>query len=162
MRVAIVVLALVLPSALLAQPRCTRGKPCGNTCIAATKTCHVGTRPATPPRPAPAPAAPRTESSPLVVSDFFRHIRTGGTTHYVIIPYSQQINRGAFDDAVLRICRAAPHRDCAIYFFGLDRDVPTSFPLTPPHDRLALARYTQSGRTGAFEFTYLRDGLPPG
>lgn len=26
-------------------PRCTRGVPCGNTCIAKGKTCHVSTAP---------------------------------------------------------------------------------------------------------------------
>lgn len=44
------------PVALEAQKRCTKGIPCGNTCIAATKTCRVGTGTA---RPAPRPAAPR-------------------------------------------------------------------------------------------------------
>lgn len=26
-----------------AQPQCKKGKPCGNSCIAANKTCHIGT-----------------------------------------------------------------------------------------------------------------------
>lgn len=32
-----------------AQKRCVKGKPCGNTCIAASKTCRVGTPSYTPP-----------------------------------------------------------------------------------------------------------------
>ncbi len=46
---------IAFPVAADAQKRCTKGVPCGNTCIAATKVCHVGTpstRPTTPPTPA--------------------------------------------------------------------------------------------------------------
>jgi len=38
------------------QKNCRKGIPCGNTCIAANKVCHVGT-PANPPA-APPPCAP--------------------------------------------------------------------------------------------------------
>lgn len=44
-----------------AQRNCTRGKPCGNTCIAQDRTCRVGTpssTPTSPPARRPAPAAP--------------------------------------------------------------------------------------------------------
>lgn len=46
-------LVVSLASPLLAQKHCTKGIPCGNTCIAADRVCHVG--PATPP---PAAASP--------------------------------------------------------------------------------------------------------
>lgn len=40
-----VVLSLCLyASDAVAQKRCVKGKPCGNTCIAAYKTCHIGTQ----------------------------------------------------------------------------------------------------------------------
>ena len=47
-RILLVSLAL-LPTVAAAQRQCVKGKPCGHTCIAATKTCHVE-------RPAYAPA----------------------------------------------------------------------------------------------------------
>jgi hypothetical protein len=50
-----------------AQRRCTRGKPCGNTCIAQNRTCHVGTPSATPtqePTPRSAPTSPPVRSTP--------------------------------------------------------------------------------------------------
>ena len=40
-----VALLLAAPSIAEAQRRCTKGIPCGNTCIAAGRTCHVGTTP---------------------------------------------------------------------------------------------------------------------
>ena len=42
---AILTLGMLLTSAtaLEAQKRCTKGIPCGNTCIAASKTCRIGT-----------------------------------------------------------------------------------------------------------------------
>jgi hypothetical protein len=43
----------VLPAAGFAQKRCKKGIPCGNTCIAATKTCRIG------PTPAPQTTSPR-------------------------------------------------------------------------------------------------------
>ena len=45
--------ALLVPAPAGAQKRCTKGIPCGNTCISATKTCRIGSgtaRPATAPR----------------------------------------------------------------------------------------------------------------
>lgn len=52
-KIASVLLALLLiaPPAL-AQKRCKKGVPCGNTCISASKTCHIGSS-------APAPAEAR-------------------------------------------------------------------------------------------------------
>ena len=37
---------IAFPAAADAQKRCVKGKPCGNTCIAANKTCRVATAPA--------------------------------------------------------------------------------------------------------------------
>lgn len=46
-----------------AQRRCTKGIPCGNSCIAANKVCRVGTSPA--PRE-PAPHVPATSTQALI------------------------------------------------------------------------------------------------
>lgn len=50
----ILAIAALLPAELTAQPNCKKGIPCGNSCIAANKTCRIGTRPA----PAPGTAQP--------------------------------------------------------------------------------------------------------
>jgi hypothetical protein len=43
MRITAITIALALvPAPLLGAPNCKKGKPCGNTCIAVSKTCHVG------------------------------------------------------------------------------------------------------------------------
>src|SRR5688572_10957598 len=42
---AILLVAAAIPAE--AQRRCTKGIPCGNTCISATKTCRVGSGSAT-------------------------------------------------------------------------------------------------------------------
>jgi hypothetical protein len=49
---------LTLPQFADAQKRCTKGIPCGNTCISASKTCRIGTGTATrePPYTPPPPA----------------------------------------------------------------------------------------------------------
>lgn len=57
----LVALTLLTPALVLAQKNCKKGIPCGGTCIAANKVCHVGTS-----TPAPAPAtteAPRAAHS---------------------------------------------------------------------------------------------------
>ena len=48
-------LSLVLPGNAEAQKNCRKGIPCGNTCIAANKFCHIGT-PSTPTTATPTPA----------------------------------------------------------------------------------------------------------
>lgn len=49
----------ILPALAEAQRRCSKGIPCGNSCISATKTCRIGgSEPTAPPRPAGA-VAPR-------------------------------------------------------------------------------------------------------
>ncbi len=45
------------------QKNCRKGIPCGNTCIAANKVCHVGT-PSTSPTTSPAPASDSTAFAP--------------------------------------------------------------------------------------------------
>lgn len=50
--------SLALPSSAQAQKRCTKGIPCGNSCIAANKVCRIGSS---------APA-PRAATAPPVVS----------------------------------------------------------------------------------------------
>jgi len=59
-----VALLVALPASANAQRRCVKGKLCGNTCIAVSKTCHVETpsyNPSpsqTPPTAAVAPTEP--------------------------------------------------------------------------------------------------------
>ena len=48
------------------QKNCRKGIPCGNTCIAANKVCHVGT-PATPPTPSATPL--RSDSTPVAATN---------------------------------------------------------------------------------------------
>lgn len=82
----------VIPALLLllaampadAQPNCKKGIPCGNTCISATKTCRIGTRPADPKKESASDSG-RTE---LDASDsdrkaFLQWLR-GETTHVSI------------------------------------------------------------------------------
>jgi hypothetical protein len=67
-RVLVALLLVVAAAPLSAQKRCKKGIPCGNTCIAANKVCHVGTPAAT---AAPAPAttpSPSTNDAPWVGS----------------------------------------------------------------------------------------------
>jgi len=48
-------LLFCLSAPLVAQKICKKGKPCGNTCIAMDKQCHVGSPSAPAPTTAPAP-----------------------------------------------------------------------------------------------------------
>lgn len=52
---------ILLPDLAIAQKNCTKGKPCGNSCIARNKTCRIGTGSA---RSAPTVAAPRRAVTP--------------------------------------------------------------------------------------------------
>jgi len=56
-------LSLLLASNAEGQKNCRKGIPCGNTCIAANKVCHVGT-PSTPPTTSTVPA--RSDSTAVV------------------------------------------------------------------------------------------------
>ncbi len=49
-------LSLLVVSNADAHKNCRKGTPCGNTCIAANKVCHIGT-PSTPPTTATVPAS---------------------------------------------------------------------------------------------------------
>jgi hypothetical protein len=60
--------ALLIPLVTNAQRRCTRGVPCGNSCIAAGKTCHVGAPTATPTPAPPQTVAPDPLRSPSVTA----------------------------------------------------------------------------------------------
>jgi hypothetical protein len=48
-------LSLFIVTSAEGQKNCRKGIPCGNTCIAANKICHIGT-PSTPPTAAPGQA----------------------------------------------------------------------------------------------------------
>jgi len=39
----IALMAMLIPGILEGQKNCKKGKPCGNSCIAQDKVCHVGT-----------------------------------------------------------------------------------------------------------------------
>ena len=67
----LVLLLLAAPGDLNAQWRCVKGIPCGNTCIAANKTCRVGSGSATSARrsaPSTARAAAVPGDAPFVAS----------------------------------------------------------------------------------------------
>jgi hypothetical protein len=70
-------------SAAQAQKRCTKGIPCGNTCIAANKTCHVGQGTAT--REAPPPARVSLRDTTVATPDSTLPWIAGrnGTTFYL-------------------------------------------------------------------------------
>jgi len=56
----LLLIGLSWPFSLHAQKNCTKGIPCGNTCIAANKVCRIGS--SSPPAPA---AAPTSQAAPL-------------------------------------------------------------------------------------------------
>lgn len=53
--VALLLASISVPGSLAAQPNCRKGIPCGNSCIAANKTCRIGSS-STPRTTAPVPA----------------------------------------------------------------------------------------------------------
>src|SRR5438477_10345888 len=79
-------LSLLAPSNAEGQKNCRKGIPCGNTCIAANKVCHVGT-PSTPPTTSSTPArsdsttvAPTTNTACVAPSRGHTYYRHGCTT----------------------------------------------------------------------------------
>lgn len=97
----VVALALAIAGAApLWAPNCTKGKPCGNSCIPMSSTCHIGaggssersvyeipSAPASAPRPGGAPAGPCATSSEdlnLAVQTLLRALgyqKTPASTH---------------------------------------------------------------------------------
>lgn len=69
------VLVLALPSTLDAQKNCTKGIPCGNTCIARDKVCRVGT-------PAPAPLSSTAPAGKLLDPAYPWVASPRGRTYY--------------------------------------------------------------------------------
>jgi hypothetical protein len=79
-RTAILVVAFLAAGATsaVAQKRCTKGIPCGNTCIAANKTCRVGT-------PTSRPATSQATSVSAVVPPGTQYVASRrGTTYYYV------------------------------------------------------------------------------
>jgi hypothetical protein len=73
-------LSLLVVSNAEAQKTCRKGIPCGNTCIAANKVCHIGT-PATPPTNQPAPA--RSDSTAVAPTSSMGWVASSrGHTYY--------------------------------------------------------------------------------
>jgi hypothetical protein len=69
---ALVLVCLIYPVQIEAQPNCRKGKPCGNSCIARDKVCRVGAPQARPPAAAPvvdAKAAGLVDVNALAVKD---------------------------------------------------------------------------------------------
>src|SRR3989442_11547546 len=58
------------------QKHCRKGIPCGNTCIAANKVCHIGT-------PSAPPTASRSESAAVAQNDSMAWVASSrGHTYY--------------------------------------------------------------------------------
>jgi micrococcal nuclease len=155
----ILAIAVLAPSSAHAQ-RCSKGKPCGNTCIARNKTCHVGEgtavwapgadRPAStapeslrdlPPSPEALSAGPVTMAycwvERVVDGDTFRC--AGGRRVRLLLIDAPERNQGPFGSvATTALRRLAPVRSEVVLEFDLVR-----------HDRygrsLAYA-YTADGR----------------
>ena len=73
-------LSLLIAGSGEGQKNCRKGFPCGNTCIAANKVCHVGT-PSTPPTTSPAPAS--SDSAAVVPKDAAAWVASSrGHTYY--------------------------------------------------------------------------------
>lgn len=99
-----IVAVLSLTSAPLhAQKKCVKGKPCGNTCIAQNKTCHIDTptpsskavKPTTAPAPLPAAASASESSFKWVAS-------SKGRTYYLNVKAcrggQELVNKTYFND----------------------------------------------------------------
>ncbi len=78
---------ILLSAPALAQKKCVKGIPCGNTCIAANKTCRVGTPSSTPTttqtqQQRPSTSVPSVEEAPWVASSrgqvYYRRGCSGG------------------------------------------------------------------------------------
>lgn len=67
----VVLLSVLLPATVTAQRQCKKGIPCGNSCIAATKVCRIGTEPA------------RDSSAPAVQSLFGQAVQQDETWPWV-------------------------------------------------------------------------------
>lgn len=65
-RLVLAIPMLLLPATLEGQKSCRKGKPCGNTCIAQSRSCYVGDGGAVPhaPRPVVSSPASRVDSPP--------------------------------------------------------------------------------------------------
>jgi hypothetical protein len=76
MRALVILITLaVLPIPAEAQKNCVKGKPCGNTCIARDKVCHVGSGSARPAAPQPlVTATPASAETGLQFPDSIRWI----------------------------------------------------------------------------------------
>ena len=80
LRTAILCAALLVFGAAdaTAQKRCSKGIPCGNTCIAANKTCRVGS-------PASRPSTNRPASASAVVPPGTQYVASNrGSTYYYV------------------------------------------------------------------------------
>ena len=72
-------LSLLAVSNAEGQKNCRKGIPCGNTCIAANKVCHIGT-PSTPPTTTPAPT--RSDSTAVAQEGMAWVASSRGHTYY--------------------------------------------------------------------------------
>jgi endonuclease YncB( thermonuclease family) len=74
-----IVCLLLIPSAADAQKKCVKGKPCGNTCIAVSATCRIGTGSATSSR------STTTTTTSTAVPEGTQYVASSrGTTYYYV------------------------------------------------------------------------------
>ena len=111
-----VVLLLLTPALASAQKNCTKGIPCGNTCIAANKTCRIGSA-----APASAPAARATRpdtaavpgpSAPWVASSIGRTYYRNGCAGARKLKAENRIYFTSEDDAKAAGLRRSAARGC--------------------------------------------------
>ncbi len=74
-RLILLVFFTVIAGPLAAQKKCTKGIPCGNTCISAKKTCRIGSSPAKKPVTQRATTAPTAVSSDSTTGPWVREGR---------------------------------------------------------------------------------------
>ena len=65
----VICLTLLGTTSLEAQRNCVKGKPCGNSCIAASKTCRIGTPSSTPTTSTPRRTAARLRADSVAASE---------------------------------------------------------------------------------------------
>lgn len=140
--VALAVLALV-PTVADAQKNCTKGKPCGRTCIARDKVCRIGTTQAAP--PAAAQAIPSGSSE-------YRLLNAVGASREVLILPGVPIERAAFLRVARAVCLDA--QECRVYFWTDASKAPAAGAVSSPaqfNARVAVYRINQTLGSAGFQ-----------
>jgi hypothetical protein len=165
-----------------AQKRCTKGIPCGGTCISADKVCRVGSPSSTPSsKPGSRPSAPATrpstpavstasEPAPARVEELAQPLATRpppftflllggeGTQHIVGVRAHEQTDRMFYAAVVDSLCSDLS-RDCTVLFWpATSAYTPTSMPISRRSRNAMIAQFSQSGERGSRAFYFMRDG----